>query len=91
MKKPYLKKDKDHDVLGNKINPKKIILTEEVLKDFIKIVKIGDKAFAIPQFKAFQCAKCLFMHSILALPDDGKKVRTFYIPDDCHCNNKNKV
>ena len=91
MTKALLKKDKDHDVLGNKINPRKIIIPPDLIKT---IVVDGKKLFFTQSMNQFQCAKCLYVYSTMSkrseVKPDNSKERVFYIEDDCYCNNNQK-
>ena len=79
----YLKTDKDHDVLGNLINPQRLYLPE----GFIPTVIVeGKKLFWDAGKFQFQCAKCLEVIALMAEKQEGKEDRRFYIVDSCGCN-----
>lgn len=79
----YIKKDKDHDVLGYPINPKKLYLPEGLV-DLIEIE--GKKLYWFPAKAQLQCAKCLYVVPLLAEMDKEKGYKILYTTDSCNCN-----
>jgi len=86
----YIKKDKDHDVLGNLINPRKFLIPKEEIR---KITIDGKKFFWVPDKFQAQCAKCLFLYEVRACPVDESDERQLYIEgQDCYCKqNENET
>lgn len=79
----YIKKDKDHDILDNPINPKKHLIPKDEVR---KLVIDGKKYFWMVDKMEVQCAKCLYQFQVMALPDDGSNERQLYfVEEKCHC------
>jgi hypothetical protein len=79
----YIKKDKNHDVLGNRLNPEKFFVSEELYPT----ITFGTRSFYIMPNGDIQCCMCLNIMQLLAEPKEDAKnnIRRLYIPNECAC------